>query len=134
MAKKTDVRIAVKFGGVSIGEETARLGIRISRADVALERADEMLCGRRITGKVRVASVSGEGADQKALAGMEDAIVEIASVFDIKRLGVSPKEFSAGLQFSLAEIDVSVLAHFAKREGWLIAEKVLVLDEVEKDA
>jgi hypothetical protein len=133
MAKKSDVKIAVQFGGVSIGEETARLGIRISRADVSLENADAMLCGRRITGRVRVA-ITNESPDQQGLPGMDDAITEIAAVFDVRRLGVSPKEFTAGLTFSLAEIDVSVLAHFAKREGWLIAEKVLVLDEVEKDA
>ena len=42
----------VSYGGVSIGETTARLGVKIDRGVVDLLRADDMFCNHRLTGYV----------------------------------------------------------------------------------
>ena len=130
-SKKTRAKIAVKFGGVSIGEDTARLGIVIDRADMPdLLQAESILCGRRLTGDVRVARTN---EDTKCLPGMEDVAYCVASTFDVKRIGVSPKHISAGLTFALSEIDVSDLAHFSKKSGWLNVQNVAVLEDEEEN-
>jgi len=124
-------RIAVRFGGVSIGENTARIGIKIDREDIELSEAEEILCGRRLTGSVKTAKTN-EDPTQKPLNGMGDTQHEIKSVFDVKRIGVSPKDISAGLTFALSEIPMEELAHFSKRAGWLTVDAVAEL-EVDDD-
>ena len=64
---------------------------------------------------------------------MDDVSYEIRSVFDVKRMGVSPKNITAGLTFALAEIDVSELGHFAKRDGWLTIENAVELEDSEEE-
>lgn len=58
--------VPCEFGGVSIGDATARLGIRMSRNDCSLDRADETFCGHRLSGVVKL-SRNGDEPDQKKL-------------------------------------------------------------------
>lgn len=60
-----------------------------------------------------------------------DMVHEFAATFDVKRIGVSPKNISAGLTFSLGEIDASELTYFAKRSGRLVVEKLTELNEAD---
>lgn len=118
--------VPVEFGGVSFGDETARLGLRIARPFMYIDAADELLCGRRLSCRV-VTCPNGDDPNQKYLVDGVGASVE--AVADVKRFGVSPKAISANLTFSLGEIDVRELASFSKKTGRLIVLGVGVLPD-----
>jgi len=117
-ATAKELEVDVQFGGVSIGDETARVGIKIDRGRMSVEEADEFLCGKRLTGRIEVCA-PGEQQGQQSLPGMKDTRPHLDGTFDVKRFGVSLKEISAGLTFSIASIEVSELAKFAKKNGRL---------------
>lgn len=135
MAKKKEAAeafvldAAVEFGDVSIGDGTCRLGFVADRKAITLQQADRNLCGRRLVGKI-VARATGT-ADQEGLPGLEDQDTTITGVFDVKRIGVTPKTVSAGLTFALASVDAESLTHFAKRSGRL---RVSSTEDIPKDA
>lgn len=117
--------VPVAFGNVSIGDGTARLGIVIDREQLTVENADLMLCGRRLTGAV-VVQPNGDSTDQTYLV---DGIKhELRAVFDVKRIGVSPKEISTGLTFALKGLELAELGFFAKRSGRLVVDAVTELE------
>jgi hypothetical protein len=122
MAKKPQVilDIPVEFGGVSIGEATCRLGVRINRDVCNIVLADEVFCGHRLTGKV----ILGGSDEMPNQTRMIDSEYSVEGSFDVKRIGVSAGQISTGLTFSLADIDVSDLAKFSKGAGRLIVEGV----------
>lgn len=117
-AKKdtTVLDIPVEFGGVSIGQTTCRLGLKISRTVLNLVAADEAFCGHRLTGKV----ILGQRDDQAGQEKMFDSDFEVNGSFDVKRIGVSADGISTGLTFSLADINVAELAKFSKGAGKLV--------------
>lgn len=112
---------AVEFGGVSIGDGTARLGLKIDRSNLNIDAADEALCGRRLKGRVVVLK-DGEQANQTTF--LDGVRHEVSSIFDVKRFGVAPRNITCGLTFSLADIDVEALSHFAKQKGRFIVDEV----------
>lgn len=113
--------VAVNFGDVSIGDGTARIGVPIDRSLLNIDAADELLCGRRLDGRLLVIP-PGDASNQTyidpELSG--ELRHELTSTFDVKRFSVSPKNIAAGLTFSLQEVEVSELSHFAKRGGRLV--------------
>lgn len=123
-----ELEVDVQFGGVSIGDETARVGIKIDRTLLDLEKADDMLCGKRLTGRIEVCA-PGEQNGQQSLPGMKDSRPHLDGTFDVKRFGVGLKEFSCGLTFGLGSIDVSELAKFAKKNGRLTVTDAQFLPE-----
>lgn len=127
-----DLDVNVEFGGVSIGETTARLGVKLQRGQMELDQADAVFSGKRLQGLVTLQSRDDEG--QTRLPGMEDNVPPtLETVFDVKQFTVKPKWISAGLTFALESIDVSQLALFAKRTGILRAEVVGDLEEDDED-
>ena len=70
-ATKPELEIDVQFGNVSIGAENARLGVKIDRGVMDLDKADECLCGKRLTGRIEVCP-PGAQEGQQALPGMEN--------------------------------------------------------------
>lgn len=131
-ATKPVLDIDVQFGNVSIGAENARLGVKIDRGNMDLDSADEMLCGKRLTGRIEVCP-PGEQQGQQALPGMKDERPHLDGTFDVKRFGVGASEISAGLTFSLGAIDVSELARFAKKNGRLIVTEAQYLPDDGED-
>jgi len=125
-------QIAVDFGNVSIGDGTARIGIKIDRNDMELSEAEDTLCGRRITGSIKLVRTNEDPA-QKPISGMEDDQHEIKGTFDVKAISVSPKRISAGLTFSLKSIPFEQLAFFAKRSGRLMVDNVAELEVEDED-
>lgn len=123
MAKKTEtvvLDLPVAFSNVTIGDETARVGITIDRKDLPLGKADQNLCGRRLTGRI-IARLGGSsagpaGSDQQSLPGADDDPV-VEGTFDVKSFNVKKKVITAGLTFSLDNLDVAELGRFAKRNG-----------------
>ena len=128
-AKQNSVTtVPVKFSGVSIGAGTARIGIKIERSKLDLARADELLCGRRLSGRIVV--TQDEDADQQRLFAGKN---ELHAVFDSKRFGANPNEITAGLTFNLSDVETQFdsLGHFANRSGALQIDEVAVLADVE---
>ena len=126
MAKKKSMAIldvSVSFGGVSIGDTTAKVSFTVDRGSFDLEAADRFLCGKRLTGRLVVVR-GNEDPDQEPLPGMEDDKFELASVFDCKGFRATPKAIASGAVFLLESIDVSVLGHIAKKSGRLIVASV----------
>lgn len=117
--------IPVDFGGVSIGDQTVRIGITVARAHIDLLKADEVFVCHRLTGTVTL----GRRDDQDGQAKLFDSDVQIQGVFDCKRIGVNGKNISTGLAFSLEDIDISELARFSKGAGMLEVESVAELPD-----
>ena len=126
------IDLPVTFGGVSIGDQTAKLAIKVDREFLNINAADEVLCGRRITGKVALGR-SGDTPGQMVLVeDMDDVIV---AKFDIQRFGVSRDAFTSGLTFRLADVDVRQLARFSKGAGRLIMIEIspILCDTADED-
>jgi hypothetical protein len=111
--------IPVAFGGVSIGDQTARLGVTVGRTFLNLVQADEALNGKRISGKV-ILLPKDSAADSQPLRGLEDCDEMIEGAFDVKRIGASPDDIGFGLTMNIKSIEIRDLAKFAKRSGRLI--------------
>lgn len=110
----------VEFGGVSIGEATCRLGIRINREHCNINMADDVFVGHRLTGKV-VLGGSDESPGQGKFLDNEHCV---EGSFDVKRVGVTPETITTGLTFSLKDIDIAELSKFSKGAGRLMVEGV----------
>lgn len=120
--------VPVEFGGVSIGEATCRLGVRVNRSSLNINAADECFCGHRLSGRV-ILGIRDESPEQGKL--IDDVDFEVQGTFDVKRIGVSVDQITTGLTFSLADIDVAELAKFSKGTGRLIVNGV---QELPKDS
>lgn len=121
--------IGVDFGGVSIGDATCRLGVKVTRGQLPLSVADECLCGRRLTGSV-VAAGKDDAPGQLHLVDISD---RVDGTFDVARFGVAPDSITFGLTFSRESVDVETLSHFAKRSGRLVVESVEVIPADDED-
>jgi ribosome modulation factor len=132
MTTDMNLDLDVEFGGVSIGDATARLGVRIERGVLDLELADECFGGKQMQCKVTLEK--RDDAGQQRLPGMEDAVpLTIESSPTCKQFSTNAKRFSAGLTFALSAIDVAELSQFAKRKGRLIISGVDALDDDDPD-
>lgn len=132
---ETVLDVPVQFSAVGIGEDTARVGVKMERKTLRLTKADAVLCGHRITGKIVV--TDGQSADdQGKLEGMEDCdvIAGVEGTFDVKSIRASAKYIGCSLTFSLPDVDVGVLAKFAKRTGRLTITEVCPLEDKGKKA
>lgn len=112
--------IPVQFGGVSIGQATAKLSMKIERKFVKIQTADDAFCGRRIKGRIQL----GGGNDQPGQQKFIETDLQIEGSFDIHRFGVTADHFTTGATFKLKEIDISDFAQFSKGSGRLIAEGI----------
>ena len=131
MAKKSKrkVEMPVGFGGVSIGKSTARLSIGVDRSNLSLETADELFCNRRLTCRITL-DRKGEGDGQKAM--FDDANHRIDAIADSKGFRTTTEAFSAGLTFSLNDIDIAELAKFSKGNGKLVISEIGEIPEEAK--
>lgn len=127
-AAKDTLELVVEFGGVSIGETTARLGVKIPRQQLTISRADATFTAKRLA---VVVQLGNPDPDQKKLF---DVVVEVRGTVDVKRLGVSADEYSTGLTFNLADVDVATLARFSKGQGRLSVLSVEELPEPDGEA
>lgn len=132
MAKKKEefvLEIDVKYGNVSIGMDTCRLGITIERSKLSISQADKNLCGKRLVGTI-LARAGGAQSGQESLP-MIEADVTLEAAFDVKSFGVTRRNITAGLTFALASINVETLSHFAGRQGTFSVTKIGEIPEDE---
>lgn len=123
--KADTLELLVDFGGVSIGETTARLGVKIARPQLTITKADATFTGKRLS---VVVQLGNPDPDQKKLF---DVVTEVGGSVDVKRLGVNVDEYSTGLTFNLADVDVATLAKFSKGKGRL---RVLAVEDLPDEA
>lgn len=102
-----------EFGGVSLGDQVARIGVHADKTVMDPIEADQFLAGRRCT--VSIELPEGDAPGQRRIKGFEPP--RIIATSDIKRYSGSDKAWGFGLAFNLSEIDSGVLAQFAKRSG-----------------
>lgn len=120
--------IPVDFGSVSIQAKSVRVPVKIQRADMSLDQADQILCGHRLTGKI-VARPKGDHQDQGTLNGFEP--VELPGVFEVGSFGVHSDYFSASLNFNKEDVSLDELGEFAVKPGRLIVQEVGELEDGE---
>lgn len=127
---KCVAKFACKFGNVGIGDETANLGLAVSREQLNIDAADDMFCGKRL--KVRVVVSEGD-PDQKQF--WDDLRWDIEATADVKSFRVTAKRIATSLVFQLSEISAEQLSHFARREGHVFVLKVheAAADEGDED-
>ncbi len=123
--------LPVEFGGVSIGETTARLGMKIKKEVLNIIQAEEAFCGRRLSGVIKL----GGAADSPGQTTMFDTELVVDGTFDIHRFGVGPEAYTTGATFKLKEIDIGDLARFSKGAGRLVVANIAAIptDEVLED-
>lgn len=137
MAEAYALDLDCEFGGVSIGDTTARVGVKLTRENLDLHEADGFFAGRRLECEISLLNRMDRG--QKRLPSMEDDTPpSIEAQADCKGYRVDAKKFGASLTFALDSIDVTELAQFAKSKGTVRANVVGDLadepDEDEDDA
>lgn len=128
MAKKNGksvLDVPVEFGGVSVGQTTVRIGVRMNRDQVDLDVADEVFCGHRLNVEITLGK-SDEMPNQKKAF---DAAYHVRGSADVKHMGVNADVITSGLTFSLKEIDISEIARFSKGTGKLTVYNVAELPE-----
>lgn len=127
---QTIADVPVQFGGVSIGESTARLSMKIRRSALDLTAADELFCARRLSGKMQL----GGEDDLPDQGKLFEANLTIAASFDIHRFGVTEEAYTTGATVKLNEVDIADLAKFSKGNGrFLIFESIEIPDDIEGD-
>lgn len=126
--RKFLMAVPVKFNNVNMGDSIASIGFSTSRENLTVVAAETCLCGHRLN--VRIAVGAGD-ANQKKF--WDDIQWDAQAVADVKSFRVSPKRIISTLAFAMTGVDVSVLAHFAKQEGWLFVLKAEVIGEAEEE-
>lgn len=117
----TIIDIGVQFGGVSIGDTTARLGVKVDRAVLSIADAAEHFIERRLTLSVAIGGEADQ-AGQRTFWDMTE--FEISAVADSKRIGVGGESIAFGLTFAINDVDVATLAKLSKGSGRLKLERV----------
>jgi hypothetical protein len=113
------LNLSVEFSGVSVGKETASIGIKMSRDSLSLDRADEIFVGHRLQGTIQ----RGDGdKTQRMVPGMDPD--QVTGTFDATRIGVNSDVITSRLKYSLEDIDITALAPLANKSGRIIIEGV----------
>jgi len=117
------LKLPVHFGGVSIGEDTAAIGITLTHEDLAIKspdtppvlRAYELLCTRRL----KVILTLGRRDEGETQGKLLETDITINGTCDTNSLGVTTKSLGSRLSFALSEVNASDIAQFAKRDGFM---------------
>jgi hypothetical protein len=118
--------VPVTFGGFSSGEETMRLGVRVSRQSLNLGTANELFCCRTL--KLELA-LGNPASGQMNLPGMEGdrpcVVVDVTS----KSFAVKKNYFTAGLTMNLDRENALEVMRFTKRNGVMTVHAISDLKE-----
>lgn len=124
---------SVTFGGVSIGENTARVSITLDRKLIHLNMADQLFCNRRLIGKVALGGIDEANNGNETQGKLiDDVDHEVSGAFDVKGFRCSADVIAFGITFSLKDIDIAELAKFSKGHGRLIVNQATDIPEEPK--
>lgn len=114
---KEQLDVKVEFSNLSVGQDVARLGVKIHRANMDSKVAEMYLCGSRLRGQITI-----EDPSASDLPGVPD-IPPVEATFDVKGYGANRKSFRCGLTFAIGDVDVEKLSHFPNKKGRIVAER-----------
>lgn len=120
------VTLKAKLGSIGFGKDTARVGFTIDRADLAITKADALLCASRLEVRLVLSDAPGEPL-------LKDAVPCLESIADSKRLGVGRDSYHGGLTFNVGEIKPAELVRFANASAMLTLERIGDADETSDD-
>lgn len=128
MAKKAVVvlDVAVEFSGISIGQSTVRIGAKFNREHLDIDRADEAFCERRLVGAIQKGGSDDAGGQSTFIPDVHE---RIEGAFDVKGFSVKEKTISAGFTFSLKDVDIERLSHFANKIGRIIVNEINLIPQ-----
>lgn len=133
MAKKNkqawELNIGVKFGTASAAAKTASVGVKIDASRLPLDRADELFCGRRLTGTLIVGHTEDDPT-QKDL--IEDATHKVSGTFDVNSFTKKAAGYSITLSFGKLEVDPEEFWALSGESGRLIITSSENIPEPEK--
>lgn len=115
--------IAVEWGGVSIGDQVARLSFRADRNVLPLDAADRVLAGRRLD-VVVACHAPGDAPGQTYLPDTPHGGAAIKATVDSKSFSTNAKRISGSLAFNIESVDVALLGSFARRTGSLLVSEI----------
>lgn len=123
MAKTSDkMKVPCTYQNVSINDQAATIGIKLSRSDVNLAKADWMLCNTQIATKLRF----DPGSDEDAVGQetMVDIEVELSANFSSKGFRVTSRAIAARFIVPRDVCEISELARFANQSGTLSCKRL----------
>lgn len=124
--RKYLAKLGCRFGNVNLGDERATLGFSTERANLTIDAADQCFCGTRVNARL----VVGTGdPDQKEF--WVDKQWDVQGIADCKSYRVSRKRIASAFAFAMSGVDVEVLSHFAKQEGFIYILKAETVNEEE---
>lgn len=125
--KKID--LAVRFGNLSGNDESGSISLTASRADLDLETASMLFCGKTLKAVLTMAPNGDE--KQVRLPGMEDEHPpEVDAEFVVKRFSAGAARIGASLAFATMDVDPKQLLHLAKKSGRLIVTEVTAIAKI----
>lgn len=124
MAKRTDANtkldIPVDCGAVSVGKNTAAVGIKVARDKVSTTKAEQCLCGARVDVRYTIDSeADGDVPGQQKLSGDKP---DLRGVADVHRFSTGLDDRSCRLTFNRDQ--ASDLIRIANTSGRLAIERV----------
>ena len=114
MAKEKKT-LAVKFGSVNFGKESARIGVHVSRDRLDLEGADRLLTGAQLDVKMTLCS----DLNNPTLP-MNTDLPELSTSATCKSIGVKADAIGFGLTMQIVGLDTQKLIDFRNRDGKLV--------------
>lgn len=121
--------LPVRFGNVSVGDETTSVGVSISRANLSPAQAERAFCGKRVS--IRLMRLEpGTAPGQATFDGMDGK--ELEAVFDVSGYSVTPKKIGLTLSTALSSVELADWAALAKQEGKLTVVHVEAIPDEEE--
>lgn len=115
--------VEVEFSNLSVGEDVARLGAKIMRANIDSKVAEKYLCGSRLRGQITI-----EDPSAPDFSGVPK-IPPVKATFDVKGYSANRKMFRCGLTFAIGDVDMEQLMHYPNKRGKIVAERTGVIPE-----
>ncbi len=116
-----ELDVGCKFGQLSIGVNTANLGIVIAKGRMERNKPDQFFLDARLSVVLELDPLSAD--DQPG----QDTFIEpeetVEAVVDVKGYSVNSKQFGLGLTFSREDVDLIKLIKFAQRSGRIKATR-----------
>ena len=124
------LEVNVQFGGISFGDQTARLGISFDRGDFKVCSAEKFMVGARL----RIVAIPGV-RDATAFRQLElmDAGKRVQADVDCKQYTGGSHAFKSGLTFNVSSVDQTALLALRKKQGRISLERIGSCDDEDED-
>lgn len=118
MSKKQQMtELAVKFTSFSCNQETEKIGIQISRKELTIEEADEMLTNAQVEATITYDPNSKRDADGQQMMG--DMTMSLDLIGETKGFRVDRDKFTFSMQVNKDSVDPGEFSKFAFQTGIL---------------